>query len=48
MPWILTDWSHIKEMDCDHDYEYWEDPDHEYTGYLERCTKCGDIIQIPQ
>lgn len=34
---------------CDHDWKYLErQPGETYTGYCERCTKCGDIIQIVQ
>ncbi len=32
---------------CDHDWRYFEDEENTYTGYLERCSKCGDIMQIP-
>jgi hypothetical protein len=39
-----------KHKHCDHDWQYYEDPDPmvQYTGYLERCKHCGAISQIPQ
>jgi hypothetical protein len=34
---------------CDHEWEYMErKPGETYTGYCERCVKCGEIAQIPQ
>jgi hypothetical protein len=34
---------------CDHEWEFYEDEAaRPYTGYLERCEKCGTIVQIPQ
>jgi hypothetical protein len=32
-----------------HEWEYMErQPGETYTGYCERCVKCGEIVQIPQ
>jgi hypothetical protein len=31
-----------------HDWRYYEDHSREYTGYLERCQRCGAIVQVPQ
>jgi hypothetical protein len=31
-----------------HDWRYFEDAEHDYTGYLERCERCGEIVQVPQ
>jgi hypothetical protein len=34
---------------CAHEWEYMErKPAETYTGYCERCVKCGEIVQIPQ
>lgn len=38
----------LRERRCDHDWQY----DHEesqgpWTGYIESCTKCGAICQVP-
>lgn len=34
---------------CKHDWEYFEDEENRpYTGYLERCKRCGTVVQVPQ
>lgn len=44
--------------ECDHDFEYagsaWQQPAEEYpdaqcnfSGYIEKCVKCGEIWQVP-
>lgn len=34
---------------CEHDWQYLErEPGETYTGYCERCAKCGEIVQVPQ
>ena len=38
----------VAQTPCGHDWRYYEDPDHEYTGYLERCSKCRAITQVPR
>jgi hypothetical protein len=43
---------------CDHDWEYagsaWQQPAEDYpdaqcdfTGFLEHCTRCGELWQVP-
>lgn len=31
-----------------HHWRYYVDHAHTYTGYLERCGRCGEITQVPQ
>lgn len=39
----------LDERECAHEYEYLErEPGETYTGYCEKCVKCGRIVQIPQ
>lgn len=34
---------------CEHDWRYLErKPGEDYTGYCEQCSKCGEIVQVPQ
>lgn len=34
---------------CEHEWEYLErEPGETYTGFCERCVKCGEIIQVVQ
>ncbi len=40
--------AHFVTRRCDHDWQY----DHEesqgpWTGYMERCSKCGALSQVP-
>lgn len=42
-------WRPFSRPKCDHDWQY----DHEesqvpYSGYIERCSKCGALSQVPQ
>lgn len=38
-----------EDEDCEHDWEYLErEPGETYTGYCERCAKCGEIAQVVQ
>lgn len=33
----------------EHDWRFYDPKDGiKFTGYLERCEKCGEIVQIPQ
>ena len=44
----LIAWLQAEEP-CEHEWEYLErKPGETYTGYCERCTRCGEIVQIPQ
>ena len=32
-----------------HDWRFYDPQDGiEFTGYLERCSRCGEIVQVPQ
>jgi hypothetical protein len=38
-----------REYRCDHDWRYDEaESAGPWTGYIERCAKCGALQQIPQ
>jgi hypothetical protein len=39
----------IAKEACAHEWEYMErELGETYTGYCERCVKCGEIVQVPQ
>jgi hypothetical protein len=42
----------VRKMPCregEHEWEYVErEPGETYTGYLERCKRCGLIVRVPQ
>jgi hypothetical protein len=50
MSWRRCFWRWSRRKDeCDHDWQYDEaESEGPWTGYIERCSKCGALQQIPQ